>query len=50
MDMEMIHLRVNTLPTLNIIGAYLDTAPAVLVQTRLEEKMEALAAKGKIVY
>ena len=51
MDMEMIHLRVNTLPTLNIIGAYLDTAPtaahAVLVQTRLEEKMESLAAKGE---
>ena len=43
MDMEMIHLRVNTLPTLHIIGAYLDTAPtvghAVLVQTRLEEKI-----------
>ena len=42
MDMEMIHLRVNCLPTLNIIGAYLDTAPTVahaaLVQTRLEEK------------
>ena len=51
MDMEMIHLRVNTLPTLNIIGAYLDTAPtaahAVLVQTRLEEKIEGLAAKGE---
>ena len=51
MDLEMIHLCVNTLPTVNIIGAYLDTAPtaahAVLVQTRLEEKMEALAAKGE---
>ena len=49
MDMEMIHLRVNSLPTLNIIGAYLDTAPtaahAVLVQTRLEEKMEGLTQK-----
>ena len=29
MDMEMIHLRLNTLTTLHIIGAYLDTAPTV---------------------
>ena len=45
MDMEIINLRVNTLPTLNIIRADLDTKPtaahAVLVQTRLEEKMES---------
>ena len=51
MDMELIHLRVNCLPTLNIIGAYLDTAPTVahatLVQTRLEEKMESLTQKGE---
>ena len=51
MDMEMIHLRVNSLPTLNIIGAYLDTAPtaahAVLVQTSLEEKMEGLTQTGE---
>ena len=43
MDMEMIHLRVNTLPTLHIIEANLDTAPTVghaaLVQARLEEKI-----------
>ena len=53
MDMELIHLRVNCLPTLNIIGAYLDTdtaptvAHAALVQTRLEEKMESLTQKGE---
>ena len=51
MDMEMIHLRINTLPTLHIIWAYLDTAPtaahAVLVQTRLKEKVEGLEAKGE---
>ena len=51
MDMELIHLRVNCLPTLNIIGAYLDTAPTVahatLVQNRLEEKMESLTLKGE---
>ena len=51
MDMEMIHLRVNTLPTLHVMGAYLDTAPtvgqAVLVQTRLEEKIYNIAAKGE---
>ena len=51
MDMEMIHLRVNCLPTLNIIGAYLDTAPtaahATLVQTRLEEKMESITQRGE---
>ena len=48
-DMEMIHLSVNCVPTLNIIGAYLDTAPAVphaaQVKTRLEEKMESLTQK-----
>ena len=41
MDLEMIRLRVNTLQTLHIIGAYLDTAPTVghaaLVQARFEE-------------
>ena len=51
MDMEMIHLHVNCLPTLNIIGVYLDCAPTVahanLVQTRLEEKMESLTQKGE---
>ena len=51
MDMEMIHLRVNTLPTLHVIGAYLDTAPtvgqAVLVQTRLEDKIDIITAKGE---
>ena len=47
----MIHFHVNCLPTLNVIGAYLDTAPkvahAALVQTRLKEKMESLTQKGE---
>ena len=51
MDMELIHLRVNCLPTVNIVGAYLDTAQTVahatLVQKRLEEKMESLTKKGE---
>ena len=51
MDMEMIHLRVNTLPTLHIIGAYLDTAPTVghaaLVQARLEEKIDQIKDRGE---
>ena len=51
MDMEMIHLRVNTLPTLHIIGAYLDTAPTVghaaLVQARLEEKIYQIKNWGE---
>ena len=46
MDMEIIHLMVNTLPTLHIIGAYLDTAPTVghtaQVQARLDEKIEEI--------
>ena len=29
MDMEMIHLRLNCLPALHIIGVYLDCAPTV---------------------
>ena len=51
MDMEMIHLRVNTLPTLHVIGAYLDTAPTVghaaLVQARLEEKINQIKDRGE---
>ena len=41
----------NTLPTLHVIRALLDTAPtvgqAVLVQTRLEEKIDIITAKGE---
>ena len=50
MDMEMIHIRVNTLPTLQVIGVYLDTAPTVghaaLVQARLEEKTDQITDRG----
>ena len=51
MDMELIHLRVSTLPTLHIIGAYLDSKPTVghaaHVQARLEEKIEEIKAWGE---
>ena len=51
MNMEMIHLRVNTLPTLHVTRAYLETAPtvgdAVMVQSRLEEKIDQLTDKGE---
>ena len=46
--MEMIHLRISTLPTLHILGAYLDSSPTVKhaakVQVRLEEKIEQIKA------
>ena len=46
MDMEMIHLRISTLPTLHILGAYLDSSPTVgqaaLLQAMLEEKIEVI--------
>ena len=51
MAMEQIHLRVNCLPTLHIIGVYLDCAPTVghanLVQARLEAKLESITQKGE---
>ena len=51
MDMELIHLRVSTLPTLHTIGAYLDSKPTVghfsHVQARLEKKIEEIKAWGK---
>ena len=51
MDMEIIHLRVNTLPTLHVTGKYLDTAPTVthaaLVQARLEEKINKIKDRGE---
>ena len=51
MDMEMIYLRVNCLPTLHIIGVYLDCAPTVAhanqVQTRLEAKMDSITERGE---
>ena len=43
MDMAMIHLRIVTLPTPHILGAYLDSSPTVghtaLLQARLEAKI-----------
>ena len=39
----MIHLRVNILPTLHVIVAYLDTAPTALEQARLKEKINQIA-------
>ena len=51
MDMEMIHLRLNTLPALHIIGVYLDCAPTVEhannVQARLEAKLESITSKDE---
>ena len=48
MDMEMIHLRIATLPTLHILGAYLDSSPTVShvahVRARLEDKIEQIKA------
>ena len=44
MDKELIHLGVSTLPTLQIIGAYLDSKQtlghAAHIQARLEKKIE----------
>ena len=51
MDMEMIHLRLNCLPALHIIGVYLDCAPTVNyannVQARLEAKLESITSKDE---
>ena len=48
MDLEMIHMRISTLPTLHILGAYLNCSPTVVhtakVQVRLEEKIEQIKA------
>ena len=44
MHLEMSHLRVGTLPTLHILGTYLECKPlveeAVQIQVRLEKKIE----------
>ena len=52
-DLEMIHLRLNTLPALHIIGVYLDCAPTVeqanKVQARLEAKLEEITNKDEDV-
>ena len=49
----MIHLRLNTLPALHIIGVYLDCAQTVeqanKVQARLEAKLEAITNKDEDV-
>ena len=48
MEMKLIYLRVSTLPTVHIIGAYLDSKPTVghaaHLQARLEEKIEEINA------
>ena len=47
-DMEIIHLRIATLPTLHILGAYFDSSPTVghpaQVQVRLEDKVKQIKA------
>ena len=52
-DLEMIHLRLNTLPALHIIGVYLDCKPTVAqansVQTRLESKLQEITDKAEDV-
>ena len=49
----MIHLRLNTIPALHIIGVYLDCAPTVeqatKVQARLEAKLEEITNKDENV-
>ena len=44
-------MKVNCLPTLHIIGVYLDCAPTVahvnLVQARLEAKIQSITQKGE---
>ena len=48
MDLKIIHLRISTLPTLHILGAYLDCSPTVKhaakIQVRLEEKIKQIKA------
>ena len=52
MDLEMIHLRLCKLPTLHILGAYLDSNPtmdhAAKVHARLEDKIEQIKAWDKV--
>ena len=51
MDMEMIHLQISTLPTLHILGVYLDSNPTVdhvaKVQARLVDKLQKIKALDK---
>ena len=52
-DIEMIHLRINTLPALHVIGVYLDCKPTVeqanSVQARLEAKLQEITDKDEDV-
>ena len=52
-DIEMIHLRINTLPALHVIGVYLDCKPSVeqanSVQARLEAKLQEITDKDEDV-
>ena len=49
----MIHLRLNTLPALHVIGVYLDCKPTVAqvnsVQARLESKLQEITDKAEDV-
>ena len=49
----MIHLRINTLPALHVIGVYLDCKPTVeqanSVQARLEAKLQEITGKDEDV-
>ena len=52
-DLEMIHLRINTLTALHVIGVYLDCKPTVeqanSVQARLEAKLQEITDKAEDV-
>ena len=46
MDLEMIHLRISTPPTLHILGAYLDCSPTVEHAAKVQVKNGADKGMG----